>query len=41
MPHGRGAHGLPLAVQLVGAHEADMTLLGWTEWAANSVLSTK
>ena len=41
IPHGKGAHGLPLAVQLVGAHEADMQLLGWAEWAANSVLSTK
>ncbi|TMH45493.1 MAG: amidase [Betaproteobacteria bacterium] len=34
IPYGKGARGLPLAVQLVGAHEADMTLLGWTEWVA-------
>ena len=34
IPYGKGALGLPLAVQLVGAHEADMTLLGWTEWVA-------
>ena len=37
LPHGKGPHGLPLAVQLVGAHEADMTLLAWAGWA-NSVL---
>jgi len=34
LPHGKGAHGLPLAVQLVGAHESDMPLLAWAEWAA-------
>ena len=32
LPHGKGPHGLPLAVQLVGAHETDMQLLAWTEW---------
>ena len=40
IPHGKGPHGLPLAVQLVGAHESDMALLAWADWA-NSVLSTK
>ena len=40
IPHGKGPHGLPLAVQLVGAHERDMPLLAWADWA-NSVLSTK
>lgn len=39
LPHGKGPHGLPLAVQLVAAHETDMTLLGWARWV-NSVLST-
>ncbi|MFN2646090.1 MAG: amidase [Burkholderiales bacterium] len=34
LPFGKGPHGLPLAVQLVGAHEADMTLLAWADWAA-------
>ena len=34
LPHGKGAHGLPLAVQLVGAHESDMPLLAWAEWVA-------
>ncbi len=34
IPHGKGPHGLPLAVQLVGAHEADMPLLAWAEWVA-------
>jgi len=33
IPHGKGAHGLPLAVQLVGAHESDMSLLAWARWA--------
>ncbi|HYY61930.1 MAG TPA: amidase family protein, partial [Burkholderiales bacterium] len=40
IPHGKGPHGLPLAVQFVGAHESDMALLAWADWA-NSVLSTK
>jgi Asp-tRNA(Asn)/Glu-tRNA(Gln) amidotransferase A subunit family amidase len=34
IPHGKGPHGLPLAVQLVGAHEADMPLLAWAHWVA-------
>ncbi len=33
VPRGRGAHGLPLAVQLVGAMDADMALLAWAQWA--------
>ena len=36
IPYGKGALGLPLAVQLVGAHEADMQLLGWAEWTAKN-----
>jgi Asp-tRNA(Asn)/Glu-tRNA(Gln) amidotransferase A subunit family amidase len=40
IPYGNGPHGLPLAVQLVGAHEGDMALLAWAHWA-DSVLSTK
>ena len=35
VPCGKGAHGLPLAVQLVGALDADMALLGWAGWAAS------
>jgi len=33
LPFGKGSHGLPLAVQLVGPHEADMPLLAWAVWA--------
>ena len=33
LPFGTGPHGLPLAVQLVGPHEADMPLLAWAAWA--------
>jgi Asp-tRNA(Asn)/Glu-tRNA(Gln) amidotransferase A subunit family amidase len=34
VPHGKGAHGLPLGMQLVGPHEGDMALLAWADWAA-------
>ncbi|MEA3194865.1 MAG: hypothetical protein QOD26_3198 [Betaproteobacteria bacterium] len=34
LPHGKGPHGLPLAVQLIGAMDADSVLLGWAHWAA-------
>ena len=37
LPHGKGPHGLPLAVQLVGAMEADMALLGWADWTAKAL----
>ena len=37
VPHGKGAHGLPLGVQLVGAMDADSALLGWAHWAARSL----
>src|SRR3954469_7952834 len=33
LPFGKGPHGLPLAVQLVGPHETDMALLAWAGWA--------
>jgi Asp-tRNA(Asn)/Glu-tRNA(Gln) amidotransferase A subunit family amidase len=33
LPFGAGPHGLPLGVQLVGRHEADMELLAWAGWA--------
>ena len=33
LPHGKGAHGLPLGVQLVGAFDADSALLAWAHWA--------
>jgi Asp-tRNA(Asn)/Glu-tRNA(Gln) amidotransferase A subunit family amidase len=32
VPHGKGAQGLPLGVQLVGAFESDMALLAWARW---------
>src|SRR5258706_2437928 len=32
VPHGKGAHGLPLGVQLVGPFDGDMALLGWARW---------
>ena len=34
VPCGKGPHGLPLAVQLVGAMDADMALIGWAAMAA-------
>jgi Asp-tRNA(Asn)/Glu-tRNA(Gln) amidotransferase A subunit family amidase len=37
LPHGKGPHGLPLGVQLVGAMDADSALLGWAHWAARSL----
>ena len=35
VPCGKGAHGLPLAVQLVGAMDSDMALLRWAHWASD------
>jgi amidase len=32
VPHGKGAHGLPLALQLVGAFDADTAVLRWAHW---------
>src|SRR5438067_7186780 len=34
LPFGKGPHGLPLAVQLIGQHEADMPLVAWADWVA-------
>ena len=34
LPFGKGPHGLPLAVQLIGQHEADMPLVAWAVWVA-------
>jgi len=34
VPYGKGAHGLPLGVQLVGPFDGDRALLGWANWAA-------
>ena len=34
LPFGKGAHGLPLGVQLVGPFDGDTALLGWAHWAA-------
>jgi Asp-tRNA(Asn)/Glu-tRNA(Gln) amidotransferase A subunit family amidase len=37
VPYGKGAHGLPLGVQLVGAFDGDMQLLAWAQWAAREL----
>jgi Asp-tRNA(Asn)/Glu-tRNA(Gln) amidotransferase A subunit family amidase len=37
VPCGRGTHGLPLGVQLIGQHEADMALLAWAEWTGRAL----
>ncbi len=34
VPYGKGAHGLPLGVQLVGPFDGDTTLLAWAHWTA-------
>jgi Asp-tRNA(Asn)/Glu-tRNA(Gln) amidotransferase A subunit family amidase len=34
IPHGKGPHGLPLGVQLVGAFDGDTTLLRWATWVS-------
>jgi Asp-tRNA(Asn)/Glu-tRNA(Gln) amidotransferase A subunit family amidase len=37
VPHGKGAHGLPLGVQLVGPFSGDTALLGWAQWAGRAL----
>jgi len=37
VPFGKGAHGLPLGVQLVGPFDGDSALLGWAHWAAGAL----
>lgn len=37
VPHGKGAHGLPLGVQLVGPFDGDSALLGWAHWTAKAL----
>jgi len=37
LPHGKGAHGLPLGIQLVGPFDGDSALLGWADWAARAL----
>jgi Asp-tRNA(Asn)/Glu-tRNA(Gln) amidotransferase A subunit family amidase len=37
VPHGKGAHGLPLGVQLVGPFDGDSALLGWAHWTAGAL----
>ena len=37
VPFGRGPRGLPLAVQLVGPMDSDMTLLAWARWVSNQL----
>ena len=34
VPYGKGAHGLPLGVQLVGPFDGDGALLAWAHWGA-------
>ena len=38
IPHGKGAAGLPLAVQLVGAFDSDSALLAWAHWTTKALL---
>jgi Asp-tRNA(Asn)/Glu-tRNA(Gln) amidotransferase A subunit family amidase len=37
VPHGKGPHGLPLGVQLVGPIDGDMTLLSWAGWVGEQL----
>jgi Asp-tRNA(Asn)/Glu-tRNA(Gln) amidotransferase A subunit family amidase len=37
VPHGQGAHGLPLGIQLVGPFDGDTALLGWAHWTAGAL----
>ncbi len=37
LPHGKGPHGLPLGIQLVGAFDSDMALIAWADWAARQL----
>ncbi|HZM33004.1 MAG TPA: amidase [Burkholderiales bacterium] len=37
VPFGKGAHGLPLGVQLVGAFDGDTGLLGWSHWVQRAL----
>jgi len=37
VPYGKGAHGLPLGIQLVGPFDGDTALLGWAHWAARGL----
>ncbi|TAK84136.1 MAG: amidase [Betaproteobacteria bacterium] len=40
VPYGKGAHGLPLGVQLVGPMDGDMPLIAWADWAARALAIT-
>jgi Asp-tRNA(Asn)/Glu-tRNA(Gln) amidotransferase A subunit family amidase len=37
IPHGKGAAGLPLGVQLVGAFDTDSALIAWAHWMARTL----
>jgi amidase len=37
VPHGKGAHGLPLGIQLVGPFDGDSALLGWAHWTVGAL----
>jgi amidase len=37
IPHGKGSHGLPLGVQLVGAFDSDSALLAQADWVAKTL----
>ncbi|HEX7053443.1 MAG TPA: amidase [Burkholderiales bacterium] len=39
VPCGKGPHGLPLGVQLVGAFDGDTALLRWAHWASQKLAS--
>lgn len=37
IPFGKGPHGLPLGIQLVGAYDADSALLRWAHWVSGKL----
>jgi len=37
VPHGKGTHGLPLGIQLVGPFDGDSALLGWAHWTVGAL----
>ena len=37
IPHGKGAKGRPLAVQMVGAFDSDSALLAWAHWTTKAL----
>jgi len=37
IPFGKGPHGLPLGIQLIGAYDGDSALLRWAHWASRTL----